>query len=291
MLHSHTATSPFISSANDEGITIELFQDPRDMCRIETASLQVDWSATPGLSVLRYRTTLIAWGMGWLALVWAKQMRTFRRTGMFPLLIYPKRFLPKLTASFSGIYPAFQFAFKDVLVDDALFWVVGILGASCLQASQLKNLVDHPEQYLLGNTSWALVLNLLPGVILSLGLVWVTHLGVAMAVWIWSNTMARFTANSKPVREDGKLLLKRRIVAMAGLFLILWTLMPYQFAFVIIFVIHFGTTAGTRSEEVCRASAQKVPQLTEPNINNSTTNTIHFSWPWSGYFLSTRRRY
>ena len=103
-----------------------------------------------------------------------------------------------------------------------MFWVVAILGASCLQASGLKNLLDHPEHYLLGNTSWTLVLNLLPGVILSLGLVWVTHLGVAMAVWIWSNTIARFAAKSKPVREDGKLLLKRRIAAMAGLFVILW---------------------------------------------------------------------
>jgi hypothetical protein len=223
--------------------------------------------------------------MGWLALVWAKQMRTLRRTGMFPLLNHFPRFLLRSVVSFSGIYPAFQIAFKDTLVDDALLWVVAILGASCLQASPVKNLIDRPEQYLLGNTSWTLVLISLPGVILSLGLVWTTHLGVAMTVWIWSETVARFTSNSKPAKDDGKLLLKRRMAAMAALFLILWTLMPYQFAFVIIFIIHFGTTAGTRSEEVCPAFVCTVSRLTEPPKYSSIINTIHFSWRWFGCSL------
>ena len=278
LLQSHTATSPFISSWNEEGITVELFQDPRDPCRIETASLQVDWSATPGLSVLRYRTTLVAWTMGWLALVWAKQMRTFRKTGRCLSSNDPSRSLLTSIASFSGIYPAFQVAFTGALIDDALVWIVAILAASCFQASPFKNLVENPEQYLLGNTSWALVPTLLPAAVLSLGLVWITHSVVSTMVWIWSNTIAKYSAHSKPLKEDGKLLLKRRVAAMTGLFVILWTLMPYQFAFVIVFVIHFGTTAGTRSEEVSLPSVSTLSLLTKPTKSYSIINTIHFSW-------------
>ena len=60
---------------------MEVFQDPSDTCWIDKVYLSIDWAATPGLTVLRYRTVPIAWAIGWIALTWAHQLRKFRSTG------------------------------------------------------------------------------------------------------------------------------------------------------------------------------------------------------------------
>jgi len=50
--------------------------------------------------------------------------------------------------------------------------------------------------------------------------------------------------------SDTKLLVKQRIIGLMGLFALLWLFVPYQFAFVIIFMMHFSTAASSHPDAV-----------------------------------------
>lgn len=192
LLHSHTAAAPFIPSSNGKGFSVEVFQDPSDSCWIEGASLSVDWTTAPGLLVLRYRTVLIAWSIGWIALVWARQMRAFRSTGKFPVLL--ESYDTRLNALISGVYSTFSNSLLGLLGKETLLVGSTVITVGALQCSSFAPiLVDRPEEYLLGNTSWTLVPLVVPALLLALGLVWVSHIGLTVAIRVWSPVISKFS--------------------------------------------------------------------------------------------------
>lgn len=50
--------------------------------------------------------------------------------------------------------------------------------------------------------------------------------------------------------SDATLLVKQRIIGLMGLVALLWLFVPYQFAFVIIFMMHFSTAAASHPDAV-----------------------------------------
>ncbi|KAJ9105254.1 hypothetical protein QFC21_001620 [Naganishia friedmannii] len=83
-VHTHTSAAPYIkepaSGVSRRGMTVNLWQDPRDACGARNVTVRVDWIGSFGLMVMRYRMTILAWTMGIAALVAAIQFRHYRLT-------------------------------------------------------------------------------------------------------------------------------------------------------------------------------------------------------------------
>ncbi|OCF31357.1 hypothetical protein I316_06962 [Kwoniella heveanensis BCC8398] len=79
-IHSHISSAPFISGhADSMGIQLELFQSTD--CPVTTVKISVEWLGTLAKIVTRYRMTVVAWTIGWAAIVMLKQMSILRQTG------------------------------------------------------------------------------------------------------------------------------------------------------------------------------------------------------------------
>lgn len=69
LLHSHIGSTPFINPAVlTASIELEVFQSPK--CRVKTISApEIDYWRSLVKALLRYRTTFVAWTVGWSAIV------------------------------------------------------------------------------------------------------------------------------------------------------------------------------------------------------------------------------
>lgn len=85
-LQSHSAAAPFLPFRTDEGYILEMWSDPTAGCdgtpNGRTAPrLRLDLVASLVKLGLRYRMTAVAWGIGVVALVLARQVGAFRLSG------------------------------------------------------------------------------------------------------------------------------------------------------------------------------------------------------------------
>jgi hypothetical protein len=77
--------APFLPDPQ-QGAKLYIWQDPEDDCVVfdEGIAIHVDWLASAGLLVVRWRIVILAWALGWGCLLVARQMREYRQTGKFP---------------------------------------------------------------------------------------------------------------------------------------------------------------------------------------------------------------
>lgn len=84
-LQSHSASAPFLPLRPDEGFVLELWSDPTSRCEegggSRDATIRLDLFASAAKLMLRYRMTAVAWGIGVVTLVWARQVGSFRLSG------------------------------------------------------------------------------------------------------------------------------------------------------------------------------------------------------------------
>lgn len=80
-VHLHSF-GPFLPTSEAE-VKLLIWQDPHDDCVVldEGISIHVDWVASTGLLVVRWRIVVLAWALGWGCLIMARQMREYRQTG------------------------------------------------------------------------------------------------------------------------------------------------------------------------------------------------------------------
>ncbi|WVF65699.1 hypothetical protein IAT40_000430 [Kwoniella sp. CBS 6097] len=72
-IHSHISSSPFISGQTDgTGVRLEVFQS--SSCPVVRVKLSIDLWGSLAKTVTRYRMTIVAWTIGWTAIIILKQM-------------------------------------------------------------------------------------------------------------------------------------------------------------------------------------------------------------------------
>jgi hypothetical protein len=90
LVHLHSASAPFVQAVPDAPPSkILVWRDPSDSCiqLTEGISIHVDWFASLGLVVVRYRIVFLAWTIGVACLILALQIRVHRETGKYLVII------------------------------------------------------------------------------------------------------------------------------------------------------------------------------------------------------------
>lgn len=78
-LHSHSTAGPFLPYQDRAGIYLEIFQSP--LCPVQQVSLRKNYYNVLAKSVTRYRMVVLAWPVGWAAVVLLFQLSDFINTG------------------------------------------------------------------------------------------------------------------------------------------------------------------------------------------------------------------
>ncbi len=83
LVHLHSSSAPFLPG-HGAPVDILVWQDPTSTCLDLDTALQVkiDWSASAGVMVVRYRMLLLAWTLGVALLIFGNQVEQFIGNGM-----------------------------------------------------------------------------------------------------------------------------------------------------------------------------------------------------------------
>lgn len=199
LVHLHSASAPFVPVASAApAAKVLIWRDPSDTCiqLTDGISIHVDWFASLGLVVVRYRVVLLAWSIGIACLILALQIRVHRETGEWSA--FPIRFNePLRLRCTAGAFPAILPTMESWLKTEAWKLCVALLAGAVVQASPLGLLLPHPEHLLLG-TDQLLLVPLVPVIVtvcitlVSLCAVGVTCATTALAFCLQWTRLLRF---------------------------------------------------------------------------------------------------
>uniref|UniRef100_A0A0D2XJT7 GPI inositol-deacylase n=1 Tax=Fusarium oxysporum (strain Fo5176) TaxID=660025 RepID=A0A0D2XJT7_FUSOF len=235
---------PSLGSGAEKGVTFQVWTDPSCGSSIHL-QIKPDFWGSLGKLYMRYRTVFAAFPMLTVALVLRKQFRVYDSSGIFisfsqsldlclrqsiPLLLVS---LTLLSMSMEGVpatwlgrwwYQApaaplsIDFHRHDILIgtDDPFFWfLVPLIGVVCIGVCAMVHYMTKAFTHVLGFLYWALTL--LP---LSSG---AEDDGVARTPAFVPSTP------------------KRRMITTAILLFLVWTFIPYQFAYLVACLVQLFT--------------------------------------------------
>ncbi|ENH63071.1 GPI inositol-deacylase [Fusarium oxysporum f. sp. cubense race 1] len=235
---------PSLGSGAEKGVTFQVWTDPSCGSSIHL-QIKPDFWGSLGKLYMRYRTVFAAFPMLTVALVLRKQFRVYDSSGVFisfsqsldlclrqsiPLLLVS---LTLLSMSMEGVpatwlgrwwYQApaaplsIDFHRHDILIgtDDPFFWfLVPLIGVVCIGVCAMVHYMTKAFTHVLGFLYWALTL--LP---LSSG---AEDDGVARTPAFVPSTP------------------KRRMITTAILLFLVWTFIPYQFAYLVACLVQLFT--------------------------------------------------
>ncbi|CZR46455.1 putative sphingosine-1-phosphate lyase [Fusarium proliferatum ET1] len=235
---------PSLESGAEKGVSFQVWTDPSCGSNIHL-QIKPDFWGSLGKLYMRYRTVFAAFPMLTVALVLRKQFRVYDSSGVFisfsqsldlclrqsiPLLLVS---LTLLSMSMEGV-PAtwfgrwwFQapaaplsidFHRHDILIgtDDPFFWfLVPLIGVVCIGVCAMVHYVTKVFTHVLGVLYWALTL-------------------LSLSSGVEEDGVARTPAfvPSTP---------KRRMITTAILLFLVWTFIPYQFAYLVACLVQLFT--------------------------------------------------
>nr|AOR51856.1 GPI-inositol deacylase [Phaffia rhodozyma] len=234
-LHSHSAGVPF-SSSSSSGFVLDLWEDPSSRCvknvygRVNEDDerlvfVQIDVEASLGRVALRYRAAALGWSVGVVAFVMGISLQQFRSSGVFPSFVDSMSFairtytvhailaiisLASIQTTLSFVFPTSQRTFALLL---------GVPG-----------LIFVPFHVVCLGVSIGLV-NVMLGILK--GCIWLGARGLN----IWKG--GREARSSE--KNDASFTITRflPIIVLLGSVVIV---LPYQVAFLVLYLIHFQTT-------------------------------------------------
>ncbi|KAL7417647.1 PGAP1-like protein-domain-containing protein [Mrakia frigida] len=242
-LQSHSASAPFLPLRPDEGFVLELWSDPSSRCEEggerSEATIRLDLVASASKLVLRYRMTAVAWGVGVVALVLARQVGSFRKSGSFP---------------------AFQDTFSETIWTFHIVLPAGLIALSAVQSILVRALAcSSPTTsawfagLLLGNHHlFFLPLPAISAVVitgLASLLLGVQRGALAVGGWILSVVDRKGTILKLHSPTDPRPSFRpRNLLPIFILLGLVATFIPYQLAFLVSYLIHsLSTLSSTRS--------------------------------------------
>jgi hypothetical protein len=81
LLHSHSASAPFLPPPPASGMTLNYWSDPSAGCSATSVRIRLAWRASASRLILRYRMTVVAWSIGVVGAISAMQARHYRVEG------------------------------------------------------------------------------------------------------------------------------------------------------------------------------------------------------------------
>ncbi|GAA5879604.1 hypothetical protein JCM1840_003330, partial [Sporobolomyces johnsonii] len=246
-------TSPFASS----GTRLQFFLDPT--CPSDstkgTADLavevKVDWRATLGALVVRYRMAMVTVPFAVVVLIVGLQIKDFNAGNPFPpfgiaLATFSRKTLPHLLLALLALS-----YHQSILLNSHLSTHEAL--ASAEPGHHLHSHLSLPPAWLadalLGNTGsfWA---PLAPFLVFALfGVVVAEYAALSAIVGLTAWAVRKLQAKGpwrmqafRSTNEHGEPMPTQRILTMAGLLLLVFFFAPYQFAFIVVVLVHLFST-------------------------------------------------
>ncbi|KAG0148326.1 hypothetical protein CROQUDRAFT_655026 [Cronartium quercuum f. sp. fusiforme G11] len=259
ILYTHLSTvySPIPRSLNDKsqsGIKLTFWNDPYacegglDDENIKL-SIRIDWYESARKIILKYRTALVAMPLGVVSIAFALQIHYFRKSGIFPSLGFAlstltERYLLKALAVVVGVQflqsailnaslGVGQHHSTDNFLASSPTWISGLLLGDRHPSFAVLDCVFVVVG--LGWTSLAYVVIHLICVILSK--LWPTLIGVSDTAKAKKQSTLHSLSTSGSRRK-----FSINTMALGGLILFTTFMAPYQFAFLIVLLLHLFQT-------------------------------------------------
>ncbi|GAB7359073.1 hypothetical protein MBLNU230_g5145t1 [Neophaeotheca triangularis] len=256
---------------DSDGLSLQLWTDPICNSTVEV-SLQVDLLGSAGKLVLRYRTVFAAFPLLVVAIVMRKQFKVYDATGVF--MSFSESMDQCLRTSLPTVFVALTFLAISFSKASSHPWTHGWLSAS--SALSVNDIDFTANDLLLGSQDpffWFLVplFGLISvGVCIAFNytILVVAHIlawayAKARRLWLW-NEDARSVACTFPTPN-----LNRRIATTSLLLLLVATVVPYQFAYLVLTLVQVFTSIRALNHASSEATTR-----TTPSPPGSTDTTL-----------------
>ncbi|KAI7903837.1 PGAP1-like protein-domain-containing protein [Cokeromyces recurvatus] len=223
-IHGRTAFTSLVSSGSEKGLSLQVWMDPTCPDPLEL-DLYIDWYGSLGRLGFRNGIMLATFSYIVVMLVFATQIKCYNDTGIYP------HFGQGLAFCFKRTFP---------------FVMLCLAICSILQVCAPQLLLPW-EDILNGNTDSFFWWIPLVGILLSIGIVSLLWLFIECSVRlmsclfeqsIWTNISVSVRFQRKESEQEQ---LQRRFIITLILFLLVATFIPYQFVFVVAFLVQIVT--------------------------------------------------
>ena len=235
---------PLSGGGASEGLSLQLWTDPTCNSTVKI-TLKVDVLGSAGKLVMRYRTVFAAFPVLVVALVLRKQFKVYDTTGVF--ISFSQSMDQCLRTSLPTIFTALTFLCVALSKASRGPWTKSWFGASSATA---EHPIDFTVNDLLLGTSDPFFWFLVPlfGLI-SVGVCIAINYAVLTITHIFAFACARiqlWTARADDSRRPSSMFAQtstqRRIVTIGILLLLVVTVIPYQFAYLVLCIVQAMTS-------------------------------------------------
>ncbi|KXT14208.1 hypothetical protein AC579_7553 [Pseudocercospora musae] len=234
---------PPLAGGPTDGLSLQLWTDPTCNSTVEV-SLQVDMLGSAGKLVMRYRTVFAAFPLLVVALVLRKQFKVYDTTGVF--MSFTQSMDQCIRSSIPAIWVALTFFAIAVSKSSHSVWTRHLLSTSTGTSDQA---IDFTVNDLMLGTSDPFFWFLVPlFAIISVGICIVMNYVVLMLTHVF----ALITAYTRPWTQrlpDGATsyggAMNQRLFTTGMLLLLVVTVIPYQFAYLVLCTRQVFTCVGS----------------------------------------------
>ena len=235
---------PLNGGGASDGLSLQLWTDPTCNSTVKV-TLSVDILGSAGKLVMRYRTVFAAFPVLVVAIVMRKQFKVYDTTGVF--ISFSQSMDQCLRTSLPTVFTALTFLSVALSKASRAPWAGGCLGTSA--ASAISSIDFTVNDFLLGTSDpffWFLIP--LFGLI-SVGVCITINYAVLTTTHVFALTCGRLQAWTVRVDSSRRSLgnfptttTQRRILTIGVLLLLVATVIPYQFAYLVLCIMQLATT-------------------------------------------------
>ncbi|EME47675.1 hypothetical protein DOTSEDRAFT_69584 [Dothistroma septosporum NZE10] len=234
---------PLLGGGATEGLSLQLWTDPTCNSTVEV-SLKVDKLGSAGKLVMRYRTVFAAFPLLVVALVLRKQFKVYDTTGVF--MSFTQSMDQCIRTSLPAIFIALTFFGIAVSKSSHSLWTRHLLSTSTGTSEQT---IDFTINDLMLGTSDPFFWFLVPlFAIISVGICIAMNYMVLILEHIFAVTFFRVRSWTQRTVDDprktqasGPMTPTQRLVTTGILVLMVVTVMPYQFAYMVLCIVQVAT--------------------------------------------------
>ncbi|KAF2161178.1 hypothetical protein M409DRAFT_70008 [Zasmidium cellare ATCC 36951] len=234
---------PPLSGGATDGLSLQFWTDPTCNSTVEV-SLKVDKLGSAGKLVMRYRTVFAAFPLLVVALVLRKQFKVYDTTGIF--MSFTHSMDQCIRSSLPAIFVALTFFGIAVSKSSHSIWTRRLLSTSTGTSEQT---IDFTVNDLMLGTSDPFFWFLVPlFAIISVGICITMNYVVLILTHIFATTLTRIRSWAKSNAEDAtktqhptSFTMNQRIVTTGILVLMVVTVIPYQFAYMVLCIVQVAT--------------------------------------------------
>lgn len=234
---------PLMGGGATEGLSLQFWTDPTCNSTM-TVSFRVDVLGSAGKLVMRYRTVFAAFPLLVVALVLRKQFKVYDTTGVF--MSFTQSMDQCIRTSLPAIFVALTFFAIAVSKSSHSIWTRHLLSTSTGTSEQT---IDFTVNDLMLGTSDPFFWFLVPlFAIISVGICITMNYLVLMLTYIFAVAFARIRRWAQGAPEDPRrgqssvsVSLNQRLLTTGVLVLMVVTVIPYQFAYMVLCIVQVAT--------------------------------------------------